>query len=86
MSRMFKALCLRDCVQDAIEELNRPFARYRANQEYIIPEDSPLLMHFKPLEQLPKKEGERVVEEENLAAPVPKPKAKPKAKPRAKKG
>ena len=84
MSRMFKALCLRDCVQDAIEELNRPFARYRANQEYIIPEDSPLLIHFQPLEQLDKKEAERVVEEEDLTAPLPKPKSR--AKPRAKKG
>ena len=74
MVRVFKALCLRDCVQDAIEELNRSYIRYRAGKEYMIPEDSPLLIHFRPLEQLPKKEAERVVEEENPAAPFPKPK------------
>jgi len=75
MVRTFKARCIRDCAQDAIEGV-RPYARYRANREYYIPEDSPLLMHFDPLEELPKKEAERVVEEENLAAELPKPKAR----------
>ena len=78
MVRMFKALCLRDCVQDAVEEFGRSYIRSRAGEAYTIPEDSPLLIHFRPLEQLPKKEAERVVEEENPAAPLPKPKSRAK--------
>ena len=67
--RSFEALCLRDCVQDANEELRRPYVRYRQGKKYIVREDSPLLVYFRPLEELPKKEGERVEAEENLAIP-----------------
>jgi len=67
---VFKALCLRNCVQDAVEELGRPYCYYVAGHEYLIRDDSPVLPHFKPLEQLAKKEGERVEAEVNLAKPV----------------
>ncbi len=57
MARMFKALCLRDTVQD------NPYMYFRAGLEYVIPEDSPVLVHFKPVEELSKKESEKVQEE-----------------------
>ena len=72
----FKALCLRDCVQDAVEELKRPYVYYHAGREYLIREDSPLLPHFRSLEELPKKEGERVEAEEVLSRPLPRPRKK----------
>ena len=68
--RSFNALCLRNCAQDAHEESKRPYAYYRQGKEYVIREDSPLLIHFRPLEELPKKEAERVAAEENMARPV----------------
>lgn len=68
--KVFEALCLRDCAQDAIDEIQRPYVYYRAGQRYMIREDSPLLIHFRPLEQLDKKDGERVLEEVNIARPV----------------
>jgi hypothetical protein len=68
MARMFKALCLRDCAQDAIEGV-RPFARYREGKEYFIPEDSPLLVHFRPLEELPAKDQEVVAPSQVPIAP-----------------
>ena len=68
--KVFKAVCLRDCAQDAIEEIDRPYVYYRQGREYLIREDSPLLIHFRPVEQLDKKEGERVLEEVNIARPV----------------
>ena len=70
MLRSFKALCLRTCAQDANEELQRPYAYYRQGEEYVIREDSPVLIHFRSLEELPKKEAERMAEEENLARPI----------------
>ena len=70
MLRTFKALCIRECAQDANEELKRPYMHYREGREYNIREDSPVLIHFRPLEELPKKEAERVVEEGELAKPV----------------
>jgi hypothetical protein len=66
---MYKALCLRDTVQD------NPYVYYKAGMEYVIPEDSPVQKHFKPLEELPRKEAERIEEE---GPPPPKP-AKRKA-------
>lgn len=54
MARLFKAVCLRDCVQDV------PYFYYKAGMEYTIPEDSPVLKHFEPLEQLDKKEADKV--------------------------
>jgi hypothetical protein len=68
--KMFKALCLRDCAQDAVDELGRDYCYYRAGQTYLIREDSPVLPHFRPVEQLDKKEGERVQEEEGITRPV----------------
>jgi hypothetical protein len=67
---VFKALCMRDCAQDAVEELGRPYCYYRAGHEYLIRDDSPVLPHFRPIEELPKKEGERAEAEVNLAKPV----------------
>lgn len=64
MSRVYRALCLRDTVQD------NPYQFFKAGTEYTIPEDSPVQAHFKPLEELAKKEGERVVAEEELHKPV----------------
>jgi len=72
----FKALCLRDCAQDAVEEFNRPYCHYRAGREYIIREDSPVLPHFRRVEELPKKEGERVEAEEVLSRPLSRPRKK----------
>jgi len=57
MPRMYKALCLRDTVQDI------PYQYFKEGKEYVIPEDSPCAKHFKPLEELSKKEGERIQEE-----------------------
>jgi hypothetical protein len=54
MARMFKAVCLRDCVQDV------PYMYYKAGMKYTIPEDSPVLPHFQPLEELSKKEADKV--------------------------
>jgi hypothetical protein len=61
---MYRAVCLRDTVQD------NPYQYYKAGMEYVIPEDSPVQAHFRPLEQLSKKEGERIEEE---GPPPPKP-------------
>lgn len=69
--KMFKALCLRDCVQDAVDEVDRPYCYYYAGREYMIREDSPVLPHFRPVEQLDKKEGERVLAEEVISRPIP---------------
>jgi hypothetical protein len=63
-------------VQDAVEELKRPYVYYHAGREYLIREDSPVIIHFRPLEQLPKKEGERVEAEEVLSRPLPRPRKK----------
>jgi len=57
VARLFKALCQRDCVQDV------PYQYFKAGFEYTIPEDSPVAVHFKPLEELAKKEADRVVAE-----------------------
>ncbi len=69
MARMFKALCLRDTVQD------NPYTYFKAGLEYVIPEDCPVIVHFKPLEQLSQKESEKVEEE---GPPPPKAPAKKK--------
>lgn len=68
--KMFKALCLRDCAQDAVDEVDRPYCYYRAGQTYLIREDSPVLPHFRPVEQLDQREGERVLAEEVITRPV----------------
>ena len=57
MARMYKALCLRDTVQDI------PYQYFMAGHEYVIPEDSPVQRHFQPLEQLSAKESEKVEKE-----------------------
>jgi len=64
MSRVYRALCLRDTVQD------NPYQFFRIGVEYMIPEDSPVAKHFKPLEELSKKEADRVVGEEVLHKPA----------------
>jgi hypothetical protein len=69
MARMYKAVCLTDTVQD------NPYQYYRAGHEYVIPEDCPVARHFKPLEQLSRKESEKVEEE---GPPSPKPYARKK--------
>jgi hypothetical protein len=57
MTRMYKAVCQRDTVQD------NPYQYFKAGFEYVIPEDCPVATHFKPVEQLSKKESEKIAEE-----------------------
>jgi hypothetical protein len=57
MARMYKALCERDTVMD------NPYQYFKAGKEYYISEDCPVAVHFRPLEQLPAKETEKVIEE-----------------------
>jgi len=61
--RMYRAKCLRDTVQD------NPYQYFRAGEEYMIPEDSPVALHFQPLEQLSPKESAKVIEEIKESAP-----------------
>ena len=62
MARMYKARCLRDTVQD------NPYQYFKAGEVYFISEDCPVKVHFEPLEELSKLEGEKVVAE-GLAQP-----------------
>ena len=57
MAKMFRALCLRDTVQDI------PYMYYFAGKEYIISEDSVVREHFRPLEELSKREADKVIAE-----------------------
>lgn len=57
MSRMYEAMCLRDTVQDT------PYQYFEAGKVYTIPEDSPVATHFRPLQELSRKESERIEEE-----------------------
>ena len=43
---VFRAVCLRDTVQDV------PYMYYKAGVEYVISANSPVAVHFKPLEDL----------------------------------
>ena len=63
-ARIYRARCLRDTVQD------NPYQYFKEGVEYMIPEDSPVRFHFEPLEELAKKEAERVVAEGELVKPV----------------
>lgn len=64
MARVYRAVCLRDTVQD------NPYQYFVAGKEYMISEDSPVAVHFKPLEELSKKEADTVIGEERLSKPV----------------
>ena len=64
MARMYKALCLRDTVQD------NPFQYFRAGVEYVIPEDCPVAKHFQRIgSELSAKEAEEVLEKGELKDP-----------------
>jgi hypothetical protein len=55
---MYKALCLTDTVQDV------PYQYFKAGVEYVIPEDCPVIRHFKRVgAELDTKEAERLAEE-----------------------
>ena len=57
MPKMFRARCLRDTVQDV------PYMYYFQGKEYIISENSVVREHFEPLEELSKKEADKVIGE-----------------------